>query len=136
MAASYVLDTRVMDAIIRSTPQRADDWLRSIALRATNDVVLSFGTGQVGRTYTRGTRTHQASAAGGPPAVDIGTLKASIHWRRRASLEYVIEDGVEYGIYLEEGTERMGARPFMQPIIAMWQGKLEADAVAFGLIRG
>lgn len=135
MAASYTLDTSGMDKIIRETPARADAWLRSVAMRALNDMVLSFGTGGVGRTYQRGKRTHQASAPGGPPNVDLGTLRASLRWRRLRELEYVIEDGVEYGIYLEDGTERMGARPWMGPVMREWQNKLEADARAFGLIN-
>ena len=47
--------------------------------------------------------------------VDTGNLKNSIHfWKPQEGVRR-IGDGVEYGIYQELGTSRMGARPWLVP---------------------
>lgn len=109
------LDVRELERIISQNAGHLDQWLREHAEEMVSDVKLSFGTGPSGRTYQRGNRVHVASAVPGPPAVDTGLLRASIRQERVGELHYRVVDGVEYGIYLEEGTEAMGARPFMAP---------------------
>jgi len=44
--------------------------------------------------------------------------------------EYWIQDGVEYGLYLEEGTENMGARPFIAPVFDQWGRRLFGEMAA------
>jgi HK97 gp10 family phage protein len=64
--------------------------------------------------------------------VDQGTLRASIHVRKVSDDYYVVEDGVEYGVYQEYGTTRMRAQPFMRPALLASEAtiqKLMADAV-------
>ena len=122
------IDTRKMQNIIRNQPERADAWLRGVANEILGDIVLSFNTSPPGRSYTRGETTHVASQPGYPPNVDTGTLRASMGVRRLKQLRYEIHDGVEYGIHLELGTERMAARPFFGPVFDDWQRKIQRDA--------
>lgn len=72
-----------------------------------------------GRIYKRKGKTHQASAAGETPAVHIGTLVNSIKSELVSSSDTDawanVGTGVEYAEYLEFGTSRMEARPYMRP---------------------
>ena len=122
------IDTRKMQQIIRNEPERVDRWLRGVANEMLSDIVLSFNTSPAGRTYTRGETTHIASQPGYPPNIDKGALEASMGVRRLKQLRYEIHDGVEYGIHLELGTERMAARPFVGPVFDDWQHKIDDDA--------
>ena len=58
--------------------------------------------------------------------IDTGALKNSIHVIKEKPLERIIADGVEYGIYQEYGTTRMGAQPFMTPAVERERAQLEA----------
>lgn len=69
-----------------------------------------------GRIYRRGNITHQASAPGEYPKTDTGRLVASIFAEvDDDSLGAVVGTDVIYGKYLESGTRRMSARPWLQP---------------------
>lgn len=70
-----------------------------------------------GRTYTRGSITHRASSPGNPPKPDTGTLLDSFLVVNVGPFERAITtQGLEYAEYLEYGTSRMAARPFMGPM--------------------
>lgn len=69
-----------------------------------------------GRLYTRGTIDHRASAPGDPPASDTGRLLGSIEMVLfDGGLAAEVGTGLEYGRFLEFGTSKMAARPFLQP---------------------
>lgn len=60
----------------------------------------------------------QPAPPGEPPGVDTGNLKNSIKAEPgNEPLTWVIHDGVEYGIWLEYGTEKMAARPWLLPAV-------------------
>jgi hypothetical protein len=98
-------------------------------------VLLSMpGTGRVyvrgrGRGHgRRGGVMHRASAPGQPPAVDTGRLRASIthqvggpvyNSQVGIALYVRVGTGVAYARYLEFGTSRMAARPFLVRGIAL-----------------
>ena len=118
------VDLRRMQQIARDLPDALDDALNATAHEALAEIVLSFGSGPAGRTYTHEGVSHVASSPGHPPNVDTGALRASMRAEKTGSLEYQVMDGVEYGVYLELGTERMAARPFVAPVIEqMRQGE-------------
>lgn len=123
-------DFTVLDRIVAQFPGEADAWLRGVAQTMTNEIMLSFNTSPPGRVYRRGKKIHVASTSGNPPNVDTGALRASMKWRKMGNLHYEISDGVEYGVYLEYGTEKMGHRPFVRPVFAAWQDKIADDFIA------
>lgn len=130
-------DNRKLREIIARTPERADRWLASVASDITDDIKLGFGTGPAGRTYRRRRIVHVASAPGYPPNVDTGRLRASLRSRRVARLHYRIEDGTEYGLALEMGSEarNLRPRPFVTPVITEWRVRKLGERVG-DLLRG
>lgn len=121
-SVTMTIDDRKLRQIIQTLPDRASQALAMITEELTGDIVVSFGT--------------SPSAPGQPPGVDTGALRASMRWEPEGKLTTVIMDGVEYGIYLEGGTERMAARPFMLPAFENYRRNKLASAIqAFGLIE-
>lgn len=145
-AIEIKIDTRVLQALARETPARAGKWLRGVGQEIVTDIKLSFGTGPAGRSYKRQAgrrgkdgrfrgKNHVASAPPGPPAVDMGALRASIQMDVESPTRIIIHDGVAYGVHLEFGTRRMIKRPFFAPVLAKWRNGKFADAArAEGLI--
>ena len=120
------VDKRRLNQLMRQLPGAVDEALNAAADEALTQIVLSFNSSPAGRTYTHGSVEHTASTPSYPPNVDIGNLKASMRVEKTGTLEYQVMDGVEYGVYLELGTERMAARPFVTPVFeAMRQGEFE-----------
>ena len=63
-------------------------------------------------------RTHRASAAGEPPATDTGYLVSNIFTNIDTDgLGASVESRAGYSSFLEFGTSKMAARPFMQPAL-------------------
>lgn len=115
-------DRRVLDRLIRETPEQADALLRGVAEEIVSDIKLSFGP--------------SPSRPGDPPGVVTGDLRASIAWTPQAPLRIFVHDGVVYGVYQELGGEHMPARPFMAPVFEEWRRrKLATFARNFGVFR-
>lgn len=106
--------------------------LHKALVRSTNVVrnhaVSSIQAGGSGITYEKYNprRTHTASAEGSPPASDTGTLASGISTevvKQGRDLVGQIkayapaDGGGNYALYLEFGTTKMVARPFMQPAL-------------------
>lgn len=110
-----------MDRIIRERPERMERAGAAMTQEMLNDIMLSFGT--------------SPSSPGNPPGVDTGTLRASMRWKSEGKLRWVIHDQVEYGAYLEMGTEKMAARPFISPVFEQWRaGKWREFMREFGIL--
>ena len=75
--------------------------------------LLSVGGGK-GRAVGKG----KPSQPGEPPRLQSGNLRLSIKWERWKN-GYIIGPTVAapYGKYLERGTRKMAARPFMRPAL-------------------
>jgi HK97 gp10 family phage protein len=74
------------------------------------------------------TRTAQLLAP-----VRTGRLRANIDWAKSAPLRYVIFSRVEYSVFVEYGTSRMAAQPFMRPTLLFGRDlvrRLVAEAIA------
>jgi len=89
-----------------------------------------------GETYTRGGVSHTASAPGQPPAVDTGTLRGSIQVEEPVTpTQAIIATHTDYAEFLEFGTSRMAARPYMRPALDENEGEIigavEATVAAF-----
>lgn len=93
---------------------RAGNLVRNTAVNSINQGAKS------GVTYEKYNprRTHKASAAGEPPATDTGYLVSNIFLNIDTDgLGASVESRAEYSSFLEFGTSKMGARPFMQPAL-------------------
>lgn len=66
---------------------------------------------------TNPTRTHRASAAGQPPAVDTGRLVNSITFKKTGTASAEVFTDVEYGPWLEFGTMHIDPRPAWIPAV-------------------
>jgi len=85
------------------------------------------GGGRGGRTYRRRSTTHQASAPGEFPKTDTGQLVASLFFRVSADkLRAFFGTKLAYGRYLEFGTSRMAARPWLRPTLRANRDKITA----------
>lgn len=84
-------------------------------------IIEEFNAPKSGREYRRRRGTHRASAPGEPPAIDTGTLLASIgepHVRKEGNaLVGTLTISASYAGLLERGTPRMAARPFAMPAV-------------------
>ena len=82
------------------------------------EAIKSIQTGpKSGRIYEKYNprRTHQASAPGQAPASDTGNLVSQIIVRPKNPDEVAVESNALYSIFLEFGTSKMLARPFLFP---------------------
>jgi HK97 gp10 family phage protein len=68
-----------------------------------------------GKTYKRGKRFHTASAPGEFPNTDTGALVNSMRWEARGPFNVIWGAFISYAKFLELGTSRMAARPFIRP---------------------
>jgi HK97 gp10 family phage protein len=110
---------RGLKSVMRSHPERLDDALDTAALEGKRIVQMSFNTSPAGRTHKRGGKIHVASIAGMPPNIDMGKLMNAIYTYTPKRFSRAISTGdTEYAVYLEFGTSRMAARPFMRPMAA------------------
>jgi len=89
-------------------------WLR-------REMLLSMrNTPRAPWSYKKGGVTQHPSLPGNPPAKDEGELDRSI-WSDVKGLEMIagVKGGAPYAIFLEEGTEKMDARPFVDPALEL-----------------
>ena len=98
------------------------------------------GTGAKSKRTKTG-KYHYASMPGQAPAIDDGALRASIaskvekkgltvHGYVGSDLDKIKQRAatgtdLEYGIYLELGTSKMKARPFLRPALRRCKNKIE-----------
>ena len=93
-------------------------------VRNTADQGITEGN-KSGRTYTRRGISHTASAAGEYPAADTGVLHTNIFTDVDSNgLGGSVESRAKYSEFLEFGTSKMAARPFMQPSAEATRPKL------------
>lgn len=93
-----------------------------------NDAISSIAQGsKSGRVYKRGNVTHKASAPGEAPATDTGFLVSQINLQMdQDKLGASIDSKAPYSSFLEFGTSKMSARPFLQPALEMNKKKITA----------
>lgn len=90
------------------------------------EAIRSIQTGaKSGKTYKRynPTRTHKASAPGEAPASDTGFLVSNIRVKDEKDLVQVRSEA-SYSKFLEYGTSKMLARPFMFPAMEKSKPKI------------
>ena len=118
---TLTVDVSGLQRLIKETPGKVEKFLDAEAEQITNNIKASFG--------------ESPSSPGEPPGVDTGALRASISWRALSRFARRIEDGVEYGVYQELGTEHIAPRPFVGPEFERARRRLGQDARVFGLVE-
>ena len=99
---------------LRALVGRAANLVRNTAVQSINQGAKS---GVIYEKYNP-RRTHRASAAGEPPATDTGFLVNNIVLDIDVNgLGANVESRADYSAFLEFGTSKMAARPFMQPAL-------------------
>lgn len=91
------------------------------AIDIRNTIIKSMrDTPKTGKHYRRGKggKVHITSSPGNPPAIDYGELVRSIMFDLRdMEVEIGSIGGAPYSVFLEEGTDKMGARPWLAPAV-------------------
>jgi HK97 gp10 family phage protein len=91
--------------------------------------------GSSGATYEKYNprRTHTASSAGNPPNTDTGFLVSNIHAVIDPDrLGGSVESRADYSGFLEFGTSKMKARPYLQPALEENKPKIRAKFRTLG----
>lgn len=111
------LNTRGLDNVLRKGPARVDAATERVARDLLDDV----------REHWSGVYP-PASAAGETPAIRTGNLHKSGRVRRSGgggfTQAYRVVFEIGYGKFLEKGTGRMAARPFLQPAMTRAKRKM------------
>lgn len=107
------VDARKLEALGPQARARASQIVRKTAYDIAGRAQADMSRAKSGRMYG----AHRASAPGESPAVDTGALKNSIAVEMDTPVRAIVSVGAEYGLYLELGTRRMAARPFLRPAV-------------------
>lgn len=119
------------DAITRDYEGKLRSLVGEAANLVRNTAVISINQGaKTGITYEKYNprRTHTASADGEPPATDTGLLVNNIVVIMDIAgkgLTANVESRADYSAFLEFGTSKMGARPFLQPALEENRAKIK-----------
>jgi hypothetical protein len=141
MSAIIWYAKQVMDKVEAQVQQNMD----KAAILLQGEVVKSFGSPQAlpegynlynqrGKKITeKRFRSGQHSAPGEPPYVQSGMLRRSITWMAPAKLIRLVGSALKpqgsqgshsYAWYLEYGTSKMAARPYLLPALRRLRGQL------------
>jgi phage protein, HK97 gp10 family len=100
-------------------------WLAAFELKKEVQQLLRRSP-RGGKTYRVGKgRTHKSSAPGQPPARDTGNLMNHIVATTPDALTAVVTAATGYSGFLEKGTSKMAARPFLQPTLDSNRSNIE-----------
>jgi hypothetical protein len=147
VSAEIDLDLRALQTLIRQIPQGANKVAEYVAARLRDQIIQSFEESPpTGRRYG----AHIASSPGNPPRIYTGRLERSANIVSRNAVlptsapegqttqvvkterqgEYILVFRAKHALYLEFGTPRMAARPFMRPAIHKYtaSGQFTRDA--------
>ena len=133
--------------LLEMVNSKGTDAIKKGCFMVEGDAKRSMKPGS-GREYKRpGGKIHHASAAGQPPAVDTGRLRASVssNWhgsgmeRGKVDSQAEPDDGVgqpdkeltgvvgtnvDYGRYMEMGTVKLKPRPYLRPALEKNRSKI------------
>lgn len=104
-----------------SMKRKIKDTMNVAGMLVRNTAVISIlSGGKSGKVYEKYNprRTHRSSSDGQPPASDTGFLASNIVLNvDRDGMTATVESRAKYSVHLEFGTQKMKARPFMQPAL-------------------
>jgi HK97 gp10 family phage protein len=117
-----IIGVKEFDKVLKKfediSEKRLDVILQDMAFNTQNVAIKSINSGgRTGRSYTRRSVTHIASAAGEPPKTDTGQLVRNITVNKDSVLKYSVgsRKGAPYGAWLELGTRTIAPRPWLKP---------------------
>lgn len=115
------MDDALMGGVILTANEIRTDAIKSIQNKS--------GGSQVQRSRQGGgTYTHTASAVGGAPNTDTGTLVSSIAIEpNNGGLYALVGSNLDYAGFLEFGTSKMGARPWLEPALRKNKDNLQVN---------
>lgn len=114
VGSKYGRVRRKYESNVKSAIRRSGNLVRTTAV---DSILQGAKSGVVYELYNP-RRTHRSSAAGEPPASDTGRLVSNIFTTFEDNgFTSNIESRVDYSAYLEFGTSKMAARPFLQPAL-------------------
>lgn len=87
-----------------------------------------------GRVYSRGKKSHKASAPGEAPAVDTGELMQSIYAKAPTGNTAEYGAAASYAGYLEEGTRKMAPRPMLNKAAEKALDKVLGEGLPFNVL--
>lgn len=100
------------------------------SFRGTLEQASAKVEGLAGQVVRKTAADIQAEAKSRAP-VDIGTLRDSIHAKQDGALAATVSPSVNYGVYVEMGTSRMGPQPYLFPAL---EAKTEPFVAALGKV--
>ncbi len=120
--SKVVMDTRPLDKLVKKAPEKGDRAVRKTAFQIETDakILAAVDTGamrsSVHTVTSKGSNasTNLALAQGLRPGVEVAEAPPVT----RLGLAYV-GVGVEYGIFVEFGTYKTSAQPFIVPAVEM-----------------
>jgi HK97 gp10 family phage protein len=113
MTTRVEVDKVKLERVIRESPNRAHDLVFTLLHDAEAYAKENMG------------RAGSPAPAGEFPGIVTGVLKNSLTVEPVSQLSgALITDNVDYAVYLELGTSKMQARPFMQPTAAWMEGEI------------
>lgn len=118
---SFTLKSNVSQ-INAELKQRAKALVMRTAFQIEQNAKLSMAEPKSGRTYG----SHQASAPGEAPAIDLGALVNSIHVEQTGEMSAIVGTNMEHGLHTEFGTARMAPRPWLGPAFESVREKFQA----------
>ena len=110
------------DAVDDGTFLTANE-IRTYAIKSIQEVSAGRQV-QRSRQGGGGTYTHTAAAEGQAPNTDNGDLVRSIAVEKVAPATFHIGSNLDYASFLEFGTKKMRARPWLQPAFRAMQNNL------------
>lgn len=111
-------------------PLIVDQLLTKAAFHVQNVAITSIQQSpSTGRQYRRGSTFHTASSPGEAPATDTGNLVRNITVEKKAVMHYDVgsRKNAPYGFWLEFGTSKMDARPWLTPAVNQGRKKLKTE---------
>ena len=123
--------TKALKSLEKDLEQPFREVIAGGAQLIRGEAIKSIQTGpKTGRIYEKYNprRTHRSSAPGQAPASDTGNLVSQIMVNQKSPDEILVESNATYSSFLEFGTSKMLARPFLFPATERSRPKI-AEAV-------
>lgn len=127
--ANYLKVTNNMSKVTRDLENAIHAAMLKSAIDVRNAVLVKLSGSRTGKLYKVPAvgRYYRASAAGEPPAVRLGHLRASYKYLvkgKGVNSEGVVGSDLPYSHYLEYGTAKIKPRPHLKPAFRESKSKI------------